>query len=119
MRWSDEKPSLSISGSFIHKGLTNPVDVGFLNGAGPALVFQHATLAADGSNYADYSVCLALLITGSTDQSPALEPSVALTVGFLNNLLQLGPVYTLTGPLPTANRFGLVIIFGVNLTQNP
>jgi hypothetical protein len=66
----------------------------FLDAFGPALSYEHLTVK-NGLNYADYSVSLAALLHGQTNQVPVFTPEVALTFGVANNLIQLGPGWDL------------------------
>jgi hypothetical protein len=114
------KPTVQVSATSIRAGATgaDPMLVTFLSAAGPALTLQKTVQDANGVNYAQYSGSLAFLVTGRTDEGPTFQPAVALTVGFLNNIVQLGAGYELTAVNPSRQRiFGLLSI-GVNLTNN-
>ena len=70
-------PTLTINATCVRPGLGGvSTDVEFLSAAGPALTLQHTGVALDGSNYADYSANLSLLLSGSTLCSRTLNEAV-------------------------------------------
>ena len=71
-----------------------------------------------GVNYSDYSVSLVFLLTGNTSLSPSIQPAVAIIGGLENNLVGIGAGYELTKLYPAANRWFILMSFGVNLTLN-
>jgi hypothetical protein len=90
----------------------------FLDAFGPALTMQHSTQDANGVNSAEWSLSVAFLASGTTTQAPVFVPELSLTVGVLNNLVQLGPAYALTQPDPNYSRWRIHLAVGINLTQN-
>lgn len=112
------KPEFMVSATQFYKGADGSFQSSFLSAAGPALLLQSSHQLPDGTNYADYSGSLALLLRGSSQSSPTFQPAAALMIGFLNNLVQVGGGYTLVAPVGGEGRaFGLLAI-GINLTQN-
>jgi hypothetical protein len=81
-------------------------DVQFLTAAGPALTLQHTSIADDGSNHADYSGNLVLLLSGHTEGSPTINPAIAVTAGFLNNVINVGGYHYVAHILDEAGLSG-------------
>jgi hypothetical protein len=113
------KPTIEIAGTEIRKAFDGPgLESTFLNAVGPGLTYQHSNQDAMGVNYSDYSVSLAFLLTGNTSLSPSIQPAVAIIGGLENNLVGIGAGYELTKLYPAANRWFILMSFGVNLTLN-
>lgn len=89
-----------------------------LSAAGPALTYQHEGQLADGTNYADYAVSLAFLLSGTSDMAPFVQPKVALTGGFLNNVFQIGVGYDFYKDPAAKNQIFFLINLGINITNN-
>jgi hypothetical protein len=114
------KPTFTIDATSIRPG-THPgvqTDESFLSAAGPALTLQHTILQPDGTNYADYSGNIALLLTGQTNNGPSIVPAVAVTAGILNNIVNVGGGYDLQTRDDGLSRFFVLVSLGVNLTNN-
>ena len=88
-----------------------------LSAAGPALTLQHTTVV-NGSNHADYSVNLALLLDGHTTASPAINPAIALTFGVVNNIVNIGVGHDLVQRSDGLGRTFILVGVGINLTNN-
>jgi hypothetical protein len=113
------KPTAEVQVSEIAFGSNGaPTRATFLDAFGPALTMQHSSQDANGVNYADWAVSLAILASGNTTQAPIFVPEVSLTVGILNNLVQVGPAYTLTQPDLNYSRFRIHFALGINITNN-
>lgn len=113
------KPSFSVSASSFRPGENGTATLAsFLSAAGPALTLQRTSTALDGSNYADFSVSLVLLVTGNSVDAPTLRPAVGLVGGVLNNLVNLGVGYDLAKRTDGYKQFFFLVSIGVNLTNN-
>ena len=113
-------PTLTINATCVRPSIASGVssDVEFLSAAGPALTLQHTGSAPDGSNYADYSANLSLLLSGSTNSSPSIVPALAVTAGLFNNALEVGGGVDLVKRSDGLSQFFVLISIGVNITNN-
>ena len=113
-------PTLTINATCVRPSIASGVssDVEFLSAAGPALTLQHTGIAPDGSNYADYSANLSLLLSGSTNSSPSIVPALAVTAGLFNNALEVGGGVDLVKRNDGLSRFFVLVSLGVNITNN-
>jgi len=112
------KPSLMISGSMFRKSELGGIQTSFLNAAGFGLSYIHSNQDISGVNSSDYAFTLGFLLTGNSDLAPTFQPSVVLTAGLFNNMIQFGPGYEISTARPVSQRFFVVISFGILPTLN-
>jgi hypothetical protein len=114
------KPTFQVSATAIRPVITAGATGGIstLSAAGPALTLQHTGVAADGSNYADYSFNTVFLMTSDNNSTPFFKPLVAITVGMYNNVVNVGAGYDIFARDDGLSRFAILISIGVNLTNN-
>jgi len=114
------KPTFTVSATCIRPTTISggSADAQFLSAAGPALTLQHTSVLPDGSDYADYSANLVLLVAGSTSISPTFRPAAALTIGALNNIVNVGGGYDLMAREDGLSQWFILVSIGVNLTNN-
>ena len=93
------------------------VDATFLASAGGGITFQRSALQDDGRWGSTFGVSAVVLIAGDTSQDVVLDFSVGLTLGFFNNLIQVGAGYDLGQVNDRSRLFGLLSA-GINLTSN-
>jgi len=93
------------------------IDATFLASAGGGISLQH-TIQKDGKNYSEYGASLIVLLSGDTSTKGAvLDISAGITIGFLNNLIQLGTGRDF-GSVGNRSRWFGLLSFGINLTNN-
>lgn len=93
------------------------IDASFLASAGGGITLQRS-IQKDGKNYSTISWSPAIfLLTGDTTEDNPLDLSYCTTIGFLNNIIQIGAGYDL-GVVENRSRFFGVLSFGINLTNN-
>lgn len=93
------------------------LDATFLASAGGGLTLQR-TIIKNGSNYASLSWSpVLILLTGDTSKDNPLDSSYCSTLGFFNNLLQIGVGYDF-GAVENRSRIFGVLTLGINITNN-
>jgi len=113
------KPTLSLIAASFTPGVNGgPWVNGIFNGAGPALTYEYSTQDVNGVNYAEYSVSLGVYFAGATNTDPNFQPAVALMVGALNNIANVGVGAKISSPADGSSRFFLLASFNINLTEN-
>jgi hypothetical protein len=113
------KPTFSLAVTQVRPGINGgETDATFLNAMGPALTFQKTSFDDNGNNYADWSANVALLLSGTTDESPVFTPQVAVLGAVLNNILSFGVSYDINSRTDGRSRFGFLVGVQLNLTNN-
>lgn len=91
------------------------LDASFFTSAGGGISLQR-TILKGTNNYTTFSTSLIALVNGDTSKDDPLDLSCALTIGFFDNILQLG-IGRDFGSVNGSRWFGLLSA-GINLTNN-
>ncbi len=93
------------------------LDASLIGSIGGGITLQRSIIKNE-RNYATFSwTPIMLLITGDRTKDEPLDLSYCTTVGFFNNLLQVGVGYDF-GTVEDRSRFFLVTSLGINITNN-
>lgn len=117
-KW-DFKPIVQVPGIKLTESVrpNSLLDATFLSSAGGGITLQKSIQKND-KNYAVFSWSPAIfLVSGNTAKDTPFDISYCTTIGFFDNLFQIGVGYDL-GTVVNRSRFFGVISCGINLTNN-
>ncbi len=114
------KPTIQIPALKLTKSIRTDAiaDATLFASAGGGITYQR-TIQKNNQNYSTFSVSLIALLMGDTSKTgEVLDFSVAGTLGFLNNIIQVGLGFDL-GKVPAERgRLFFLLSAGINLTNN-